>query len=311
MENETQAGSGGFKGIPKMQMLLGVIALLVIALVTLGVIMLQQSPGTKDETHVAIVNGEPISEKELFEAMYIQGGREILEQLVTRKLILDEAENLDISVSEAELEEEIEAVVEENFQGSEEQLTMALEQYGLSLEAFREDARLNLLARKIIEEQTDFSEEEARDFFEDNRYLFDQPEEVEARHILLESEKEAEEVAELLEQGGDFVELAAEYSTDASNKEQGGNLGFFERGAMVEEFEKAAFSLDVGDVSEPVATDFGYHIIEVLDYREEVTVAFEEVEGQVMEAMLDQQIPVAVNELIQSLRENADIEYLR
>jgi len=311
MENETKAGFGGFKGIPKMQMLLGVIGLLVVALVTLGIIMLQQPLGAEDETHVAIVDGEPISEKELYEAMYMQGGREILEQLVTRKLILGEAENLGISVSEAELDEEIDMVVEENFQGSEEQLTMALEQYGLSLESFREDARLNLLARKIIEEQTDFSEEEARDFFEDNRYLFDQPEEVEARHILLESEEDAKEVAELLEQGGDFVELAAEYSTDASNKDQGGNLGFFERGAMVEEFEEAAFSLDVGEVSEPVATDFGYHIIEVLDYREEVSASFEEVEDQVLETMLDQQIPVAVNELIQSLRESADIEYLR
>jgi len=310
MENEVKAYPGRWTGIMKPQLLLGVIAVLLVAVIILGVVLLQQPQPGDDAPVVAVVNNEEISEADLFEAMYRQGGREVLDQLITRRLILEEAENLGISISDAELDQEIEMLVEESFQGSEDQLMMVLEQYGLTMDSFREDTRLNLLARKIIEEQSDISEEEARDFFEENQGLFGEPEEVEARHILVDTKTEAEEIAALLEEGSDFKELAAEYSTDESNREDGGNLGYFGRGAMVEEFEEVAFSLEAGEISEPVATDFGYHIIEVLDYREEVSPDFETVQDQVIDTMIEQQLPSAINDLIQDLREEAEIEFL-
>ncbi len=313
MEKDKNPAGERLQELAKPQLLLGVIAVLVVAVIILAVMLIQQpsaEPAVEQGEVVATVNGEEINRDELFEAMYAQGGREVLDQVITRKLITQLAEDKGISVSEDELEEEIQNIIDESFQGAEEQFEMILEQYGISMEAFREDARLNLLVRKLAMEEIDISEEAAEQFFEENRHLFDTEEEVEARHILVESREEAVEVMALLDEGEDFADLAAEYSTDASNKDDGGDLGFFGRGMMVDEFEEAAFSLETGEVGGPVETTFGFHIIEVTDRREAEETDFADVSEEVEEAMIEQQVPAVINELVQSLLEEADIEYM-
>ncbi len=310
MEREAQSNFGERlkETAVRPQVLWAVIAVLLITVVVMGVLMPQQTSG--DDRIAATVNGDPIMKDELFDMMYAQGGKEILDQLITRQLIIQEAARLGVEVSEEDLDEEINKIIDESFMGSEEEFLMILDQYGVAIEVFREDARLNMLAREIAMAQTDFTDEDGREFFEEHRHLYEQQEEVEARHILVETEDEAEEVALLLDEGEDFVELAAEYSTDSSNKDDGGYLGFFARGRMVEPFDEVAFSLEVGELSEPVETQFGYHIIEVLDRREKEELGYEDVSEQVMEAMADEQVSIILNELLPELYEQADIEYM-
>ncbi len=93
-------------------------------------------------------------------------------------------------------------------------------------------------------------------------------EQVWARHILVETEEDANAIYERLQAGEDFAELAGELSQDTGSGAVGGDLGWFGRGAMVAPFEEAAFSLEVGEISEPVKSDFGYHIIQALGHQE-------------------------------------------
>lgn len=283
------------------------IILLVLALVILGaaavIVITQYDPA------VATVNGHKIRRSELYAAMCEQGGREILDGLIFKQLILQEARKNGVTVSEEEIDVEIDKVVGEYFMGSKEQFDSFLVQQGYSLEQIRENSRVNVLARKIVGEDLKISETEAREYFSENRELYDIPEEVKARHILVKTEEEALQVISRLKKNEDFAELARELSEDSGTKEKGGDLGFFPRGEMAEEFEKIAFALKDGERSAPVKTSHGYHIIEKLEHKEGRAVSYEEVADQVKEAVREEKIPVLIQELVERLEKEAVIDY--
>jgi peptidyl-prolyl cis-trans isomerase C len=129
--------------------------------------------------------------------------------------------------------------------------------------------------------------------------------EVSARHILVKTEEDALDIIERLNRGSDFAELAKEKSTGPSGS-QGGDLGFFSKGQMVPAFDKVVFTLKKGDVSEPVKTQFGWHVIKVEDTRVSKPPAFDTVKGQLIAGMVSQK---AV-EVITALRKDAKIDIL-
>ena len=124
-------------------------------------------------------------------------------------------------------------------------------------------------------------------------------EQVQARHILVADYATALKVDELLKNGGDFAKLAAEYSTDTSNKDQAGDLGWFPRGQMIKEFEDTAFALKVNEISQPITTSFGVHIIQVLGHEQN---------REIETGMLQQQQGNALNEWLQKERLTAKVE---
>jgi peptidyl-prolyl cis-trans isomerase C len=128
-------------------------------------------------------------------------------------------------------------------------------------------------------------------------------ERVRARHILVASEDEAKDIAGRLANGEAFEELAAEYSLDGS-KEQGGDLGYFTAEEMVDPFSEAAFALEAGEVSQPVQTQFGWHLIKLEDRRTGGAQPFEDVENAIRMVLLRQ----AVQDKLVELRQTADID---
>jgi parvulin-like peptidyl-prolyl isomerase len=158
--------------------------------------------------------------------------------------------------------------------------------YNFSLDDFREVIEISLLSEKLLAEVT-----------ED---LVPVKDEVWARHILVETEEEALEVLERLDAGDDFAALAAEYSTDDSNSNSGGDLGWFDENTMVPEFSEAAFGLEIGEISEPIETSYGFHIIQSLGQRE----------SQMPESEFAQEKQIAFSEWLEEQRNGReDIAY--
>nr|WP_264357635.1 peptidylprolyl isomerase [Halothermothrix orenii] len=156
-------------------------------------------------------------------------------------------------------------------------------------------------------EDVSVEESAVREYYDNNKENFKHGTQIKARHILVETEKEAREILNELENGADFGEMAKEYSTGPSSK-NGGDLGYFGKGRMVPEFEEAAFALKVGQISDPVKTQYGYHIIKVEDKVEEGITPFDEVKDKIKNNLLQQKQQTAWNNFLKELRDKAEIE---
>lgn len=240
---------------------------------------------SNNSSMIASVNGEEITEDELNESLTTQYGTEVLDTLITNKIIELEAKELGVSVSEEELQKEYDEYASQY--GGEDALLELLDSYGMDVDDVKKDMETYLLTFKVMEDDLGITEEEIKTYFEENKETYGQAAEVEASHILVEDETTAQEVIDKLNAGGDFAELAKEYSTDTANNEDGGNLGYFGTGEMAEAFETAAFAMEVGEVSsEPVETEYGFHIIKVTDKIEGKEAVFDEVKDTVYQDLL-------------------------
>ncbi|MBP2241943.1 foldase protein PrsA [Cytobacillus eiseniae] len=238
--------------------------------------------------NVASVNGEKISEDELHELLVSQYGSEVLETLITEKMIKQEMKKEKVEVSKAELEEEMNAYMESY--GGEEAFQEILANNGVEMSTIEKNIENYVATKKLIEPRIKITDDELLAYFEENKDSYAQAEQIQASHILVEDEETAKEVRKKLEAGEDFGKLASEYSTDVSNSETGGDLGFFGRGEMVQTFEEAAFTLEIGEISAPVKTDYGYHIIKVVEKKEAKEAVYEEVKQEIKETLFDSKL---------------------
>lgn len=254
---------------------------------------------------VATVNGEDITQRELYEAMLANGGREVLEQLITERLVEQEARRRQVTVSEDEIRQELDSLKQ---QYGEDVLRALLERQGMTEEDLRHNIRINVLLEKLVASDVKVSDEDVRAYYDENRDQFVEPEQVRARHILVEDRETADRLLDRIRAGESFEELAKAHSKDEASAEKGGDLGWFGRGVMVAEFEDAAFGAEPGNVVGPVQTVHGFHLIEVLEKKPERQQPFEEVRDRIRETLTEQATQQKIEELLARLRAEAKID---
>jgi len=212
--------------------------------------------------------------------------RIVLDQLIEQRIILQEARRRAALGTDAQVDEAL-AEIQANFP-SESEFQFALDQRGLTLNDLRDRLRTNITVQNLqgkVSKAT-VSEEEIQKFYQGNRKDFDQPEQVRVRHILVETEAEARFVLARLNRGEKFEDLAKQLSKDPGSREQSGDLGFIGRGQLVPEFERVAFTLQPGQVSDVVKTQFGYHIIQMVERKTAQPSKLEQVREQIRRQLL-------------------------
>lgn len=241
-----------------------------------------------DKDVLVTVNGKPILQKEYEDSLayykdyveyqYGEGAWEtearrgltykeyyenyVMDTMTYRLLLLDAAEKEGMTASQEEKEHEL-----ENFKvyfQNDEDYKKYLDQTGMTEEKLMEELEKDILINQFVLDKIENlnpSDDELKTIFDDLQMNV----EVKASHILVDTEEEALKVIERINKGEDFADLAKEVSIDTASGINGGDLDYFSYGNMVQPFSEAAFALEVGEISDPVQSDFGYHIIKLTD----------------------------------------------
>lgn len=312
----------------KYKLLLVTVTIVVLAAFLAGCGMVRVNPEVDNNTVVAKVSGEEVKKEEfkkvfeIFKNQYeqqfgteiwdqeiegrkfIEVARErLLDMLVDEKLQLKKAAELGIAVTDEEVNTEIENA--KKYFDTEEKFNEYLKGQGMDLEYFKQSARKELTITKLTEKLTAnvaVTDDEVKVYYDTHQSEFMS---VKASHVLLDTREEAEKILERAKAGEDFAELAKANSKDPSAKENSGNLDYFRHGDMVEPFEKAAFALEPGEISEVVQTDFGFHVIKAEDTKLD---KFEDVKEQLKATMISDKKNAEYSKLLEDMRKNANIE---
>ncbi|HSK98797.1 MAG TPA: peptidylprolyl isomerase [Rubrobacteraceae bacterium] len=250
---------------------------------------------------------------------------QIMPQLVDVEVTKAYAEEQGITVSDEEVEREIETIKDQLAEqaqaqgedvGREEVFEQALEQAGITEAQLREQIREQLPVQRVQERvasDAEPSQQEVEAFYEENREAqFTTPEQRCARHILFtkDQREKAEDVKQQLENGADFAELAEENSQDPGSAEQGGDLGCLGRGETVPNFEDALFGAEQGEIVGPVETQFGFHVIEVTEINQESTEPLENVEGEIRDQLSADLQAEEFASWVEEQRQERNVKYL-
>lgn len=316
---------------------------LAIALFLLGSIpagAAEASKNTKDaeKKPAATVNGKAISKDQFDRQMngvrqrLLQSGHllsdvelrdvktRVLESLIDRELLYQESQKKGYKGDAKAVDEQV-AQFKKRFE-TPEAYQQALKSMNLLENAIRDELLKNSAIDQLVQDQfgkgLTVSDEETKAFYTERHDLFERPERVHARHILVSvkpdasaedkkaARKKIDDLKARIKKGEDFAALAGSNS-DCPSKERGGDLGFFARGQMVKPFEDTAFSLAPGTVSDVVETDFGYHLIQVIEKNPQETVPYEEVQPTISEHLQKQKMQRKVEEFLTQAKKDAKI----
>lgn len=288
---------------------------------------------------VATVNGKPITAEEFnieIERGIAKGMQpgllrqltdQLVSQLIDRTLIDSAVVSSGVEVKDEEVNAKLDEVREEfakvtQSAGQASTLEEATAQMGISAEELRESLVQAIAIEKILASRgfQEPDDEAAKNFYEDNKMRFERTEQVRLHHILVKVEKPddqaewdaAEKKAKMLradvaKKDADFAAIAKEHS-DGPMAATGGDLGFRERGLLPEEIDAVAFQMKVGELSQPVKSPFGWHILKLADRAEAGIVPFEEISEQLKSQLKTEAINAALTTLLSELRASATVE---
>jgi peptidyl-prolyl cis-trans isomerase C len=320
-----------------------VLAVVVFVLSFSQVAFTQENAGDKkaalDAEVVATVNDVKITAQELeqklglIKARYASMGmpiegeqlnqlrESILDNLIEKQLLYQESKASGIEVDNEKIENEINKL-KAQFE-SQEDFRKKIASSDYTEDSLRQEMVENMAIRQLIEEKIEskisVSDKELENYFKENQAEFEVPEQVHARHILIktgpeasdeqknEARKKIDEIQKKLDDGGDFAELAKEHSACQSGK-QGGDLGYFGHGQMVESFDKAAFALEPGEISDVVESRFGYHLIKVEDKKPAGKKEYEDVKESIRQKLRQEKIMQDLEPYIESLKRKYPVE---
>lgn len=248
--------------------------------------------------------------------------RKILDRLVEEKLIDQEVKKMGLKVSAKEMEATLEEIRRKN-QMTQEDFERALAREGLTLETLKKQIEKQILRSRLfgmtVKLETKAGEKELREFYQLNAARYRGTESYRPSHILFHVpkdtlpegvqaiQKKCQKVLDQIRKGADFGEMALLYSEDASSKDKG-DLGFFKKGELLPAFEREAFRLKVGEVGSCVRTEFGFHIIKMVDRKGVDPPPFDEVREKVLADYSERELEKALKQFIATLREKSVIE---
>ena len=292
-----------------------------------------------EKNAMVLVDGEPVTEEMVafelkrligFYSQHLPEGqlesqmdtlrRKAVDQAIGSKLLFREAERRNIEVPAEDIERSVMGMARQL--GGMDKLRAQLKRQGLTESAFREQIRrgrrVDILVAKVTGSVAEPTEEECREYFEAHEDEYQKAERVLAQHILItpkDSTPEAkaaaraklEEIRDRVKNGADFGDEATAHSDCPSGK-NGGSLGWFSRGMMVPAFENAAFGMSVGDVSDIVETQFGYHLIYKTDHEAPSAATFADAADSIRDLLIHSRRGEALTQFVDGLKKNAKIE---
>jgi parvulin-like peptidyl-prolyl isomerase len=244
---------------------------------------------------------------------------ELLDQMIDEKLMLQKSEKEGIRITSTEVDQGIDEI-RARF-GNEVEFQNEISRQGLAGEEFRENIKNQLMVIKLINQlvKSDISpptEEEIEKYYKKHEQEMVSPEQVRARHILIrtteersqeEAKKKINEIHKIVQKDPDKFSVFAEKHSEGPSAKQGGDLGYFAKGDMVKEFEEVAFNMEVGEISRPVKTRFGYHIIKVVGKKSSEKKTFAEVKDRLKNLLFQMNMEKEYEKFLRKLRDEAKI----
>lgn len=309
--------------------------------VALGLAFAAPARAAVVEKIVAVVNGEIILSSELEEKVRPmlaevrkepdpaarerrEAGlrREVLDRLIDNELIAQQARDLKIVITPQDVDKAVDEVKRRN-NITDQQLADALAQQGFDIATYRQEVKQQITRIRVIElavrARVSITDDDIKRYYEQNLKALGADRKVRASHIFLaipegataavlrQRESLARELVRLARNGADFARLAKEHSEDAATRGDGGDLGFFGRGMLPAAVEEIVFNMDPGEVRGPIRAERGFHVIKLIDRRDDKARPLEEIKDQIREQLYQQELEKHTRTWIAELRKRAHV----